>query len=398
VADRKVENGAQVDVPESNAQDAKPGRKIRAALAFREIQSPREWDQAVTGLPGTHPLQSWAWGAFKSRWRWSMRPLVLQLNESEPEPAWAAALVLKRQLPRLPLSILYVPKGPLLNYNDRRLRRVVLAQLETLARQERAILIKIDPDVVSSWDLEQERVSPVGAAFVRDLQNRGWRYSNEQVQFRNTMVLDLERPPDEILAAMKQKTRYNIRLAERKGVTVRPGTAADLPAVAEMYLSTAARDNFTVRPAAYYLDGWQTLSDAGMAQPLLAEYEGELLAAVVLVRYGRRVIYMYGASSEKERQRMPNYLLQWEAIRWAQAQGAAVYDFWGAPDDFVETDPLWGVWRFKAGFNGQVVRHIGAWDYPARPFWYWLYTVALPRYLAFLRRRQPSAVSQEADA
>jgi lipid II:glycine glycyltransferase (peptidoglycan interpeptide bridge formation enzyme) len=84
---------------------------------------------------------------------------------------------------------------------------------------------------------------------------------------------------------------------------------------------------------------------------------------------------------------MPNYLLQWEAIRWAKDQGCEVYDFWGAPDDFVESDPLWGVWRFKAGFKGQVVRHIGAWDYPNRPFWYWIYTTVMPRYLAFLRGR-----------
>ncbi len=122
-----------------------------------------------------------------------------------------------------------------------------------------------------------------------------------------------------------------------------------------------------------------------MAQPLLAEFEGQPIAAVVLVRYGQRVIYMYGASTELERQRMPNHLLQWEAIRWAKSKEASVYDFWGAPDEFVETDRMWGVWRFKQGFNGQVVRHIGAWDYPVRPLLYWAYTVALPKYLAHIR-------------
>ena len=85
---------------------------------------------------------------------------------------------------------------------------------------------------------------------------------------------------------------------------------------------------------------------------------------------------------------MPNYLLQWEAIRWAKAEGCTIYDFWGAPDEFVESDPLWGVWRFKDGFQGDVVWHIGAWDYPARPFWYTIYTKILPRYIEFLRGRQ----------
>jgi lipid II:glycine glycyltransferase (peptidoglycan interpeptide bridge formation enzyme) len=119
----------------------------------------------------------------------------------------------------------------------------------------------------------------------------------------------------------------------------------------------------------------------------LAEYEGNPLAAVILVRFGERMIYMYGASTERERQRMPGYLLQWEAIRLARAQGCQIYDFWGAPNEFVESDPLWGVWRFKEGFSGQVVRFIGAWDYVARPFWYWVYTAVMPRYLAYLRRR-----------
>jgi peptidoglycan pentaglycine glycine transferase (the first glycine) len=352
---------------------------------FQPIDSAAAWQSTLSAVPNAHPLQSWAWGEFKSRWGWSAQALRIQVNEEQPQWVQAAALVLKRQVPRLPFSILYVPKGPLLDYNNSRLRRVVLAQLEQLARRHKAIFIKIDPDVVRSWGLEAERPSPVGAVVMRDLQNRGWRFSADQVQFRNTVTLDLERPAEELLAAMKQKTRYNIRLAERKGVRVRLGTPGDFATIVTMYADTAARDNFTIRPPDYYLDAWQTLYEAGLAQPLLAEYAGEAVAAVVLVHYGRRVIYMYGASSEKERQRMPNYLLQWEAIRWAQAQGAAVYDFWGAPNEFVESDPLWGVWRFKAGYNGQVVRYIGAWDYPARPLWYWLYTVVMPRYLDFLR-------------
>jgi peptidoglycan pentaglycine glycine transferase (the first glycine) len=357
------------------------------ASTFKLEKSPTAWNQALAKLPNPHPLQSWAWGAFKSRWGWSAQPLLLTVAESSWEPL-AAALVLKRPIPRLPFAILYVPKGPVLDYHDGPLRRQLLAQLEQVARRERAIFIKIDPEVVSSWGEEKERPSPTGRAFIEELKARGWRFSADQVQFRNTVELPLEQPEADLLAAMKQKTRYNIRLAERKGVTVRRGAPADFPAIAQMYQETAARDGFTIRPLDYYLDAWQTFYQAGMAQPLLAEYEGQPIAAVVLVRFGDRCIYMYGASSEQERQRMPNYLLQWEAIRWAKTQGCAVYDFWGAPDEFTESDRLWGVWRFKAGFNGQVVRHIGAWDYPVRPLWYWLYTAVIPKYLAFLRSQQ----------
>ncbi len=363
------------------------GEPTYRASTFKREDSPATWDQTLARLPHAHALQSWAWGQFKSRWGWQVMPLTLSVAGNSWEAA-AAALVLKRKTPRLPFSILYVPKGPALDYRDAELRRRVLAQLEALARRERAIFIKIDPEVVRSWGLEEERVSPTGAAVMRDLRGRGWLPSDEQVQFRNTVELPLEGSEEQLLAAMKPKTRYNIRLAERKGVTVRLGTAGDFPAIAALYQETAARDGFTIRPPAYYLDGWTGLYNAGLAQPFVAEVEGRPVAAIIVVRFAERAIYMYGASSSEARERMPNHLLQWEAIRWARAQGCRVYDFWGAPDEFVESDRLWGVWRFKAGFNGEVVRFIGAWDYPVRPLWYRFYTRAIPRYLDWLRGKK----------
>ncbi len=353
-----------------------------------QIDSASEWDRCLAPLPRPHPLQSWAWGAVKSRWGWQMRPTLWLVDD---RPA-AAALILKRSLPYAPLSLLYVPKGPVLDFADAPLRQMIWQELETLARREHAIALKIDPDVVCAWGMEGT-VAPAGVALAQELQHRGWRFSAEQVQFRNTVTLDLTQPEETLLAAMKPKTRYNIRLAARKGVTVRLGTTADFPALLQLYQTTADRNGFAIRPAAYYLDVWNTLYVAGMAQPLLAEYEGVLVAGVMVVRYGAVALYMYGASDEQERQRMPTYLVQWEAIRWARAQGCQVYDFWGAPDVFAETDRLWGVWRFKSGFNGQVAQHIGAWDYaPWQPL-YWGYANLLPRYINWLRSRRPGAMS-----
>lgn len=362
------------------------GNLKHPASVMRQVTSEAVWQRMLDKLPGAHALQSWTWGQFKSRWGWSMIPLLLSLSEDDQQPL-AAAMVLKRKLPRLPYSILYVPKGPILDYNNAPLRRVLLSELEQLARRERAIFVKIDPEVVKSWGMEPERPSPIGSKFVEELQGRGWLFSQDQIQFRNTVELSLGRTEDELLAAMKPKTRYNIRLAGRKGIEIRAGGTDDFDVLVEMYRETAARDGFAIRPPDYYLDVWRSFYDAGTAQPLLAEFEGEPVAGVMLVRSGDRVIYMYGASTGKARNLMPNYLLQWEAIRWAQAQGCQIYDFWGAPDEFQETDRLWGVWRFKDGFQGQVVRHIGAWDYPARPLLYWMYTVALPKYLDLLRSR-----------
>jgi len=350
---------------------------------MRLITNGAEWQAIVNRLPNGHALQSQSWGEFKSRWGWKAQYWV---QNERSEGVNAAALILKRAIPFTPFSILYAPKGPLLDYHDPALRQTVLSQLEQLARSERAILIKIDPDVPQATGFEPAEPHPVGTAFVSELQARGWLFSQEQVQFRNTVLLDLTRSEEDLLAAMKQKTRYNIRLAAKKGITIRPGTPTDFPALVEMYRETAARDGFTIRPTDYYLDAWQTFYRDGLAQPLLAEYEGETVAGVLLVRSGPTVLYMYGASTDKERPRMPNHLLQWEAIRWAKTQGATTYDFWGAPDEFVETDRMWGVWRFKEGFSGQVVQTIGAWDYPSRPRLFRLYTQTLPRYTRIIRR------------
>lgn len=358
--------------------------------SWQQIDSAGRWHDILHSLPVAHPLQSWVWGQFKSRWGWSMQALALPRESGDYA---AAALVLRRRLGGLPFSFLYLPKGPLFAHDDAGLRERVLDDLQALARRERAIFVKIDPDVVRSRGLEPEQLDPVGAAWLESLRTRGWRFSNDQVQFRNTVLLNLEQDEESLLAAMKSKTRYNIRLAARKEVQVRQVGPEAFPTIVEMYATTAERNEFGIRPPAYYLDAWQSLYDAGMAQPFLAEHCGSPLAAVIVVRFGPLALYMYGASNERERNRMPAYLLQWEAIRWARAQGCRTYDFWGAPDAFVESDPLWGVWRFKSGFEGEVVRHIGAWDYPARPLWYWLFHVALPRYRGWLRARNRAETS-----
>lgn len=354
-------------------------------LAHLQTCRPEQWQAILNELPNAHALQSWTWAAFKGRWGWAKLPAVLENGAGQ---RLAAAMVLKRKAAGLPFSILYVPKGPAMDYSDGQARTWMLQELEALAKRERAIFIKIDPDVARSRgpQPDEETVQPVGEAWAAELKARGWRFSPDQVQFRNTVVLDLAPSEEELLANMKSKTRYNIRYAQRQGVTVRQGTADDFPLIAQMYGATAARNEFAIRPQAYYLDAWRSLYEAGMAQPFIAEYEGAPLGAVIVAAHGGRAIYMYGASTERERNRQPNYLLQWEAIRWAKERGCRLYDFWGAPDEFVESDSLWGVWRFKSGFGADVVRHIGAWDYAPSRFWYWVYAGVVPRYVEVLRR------------
>lgn len=351
-------------------------------LVARRVHSAEKWHTLLAQLPYAHPLQSWAWGELKSRWGWEMRPTVFMLG-SEVK---GAAMLLYRPISRTGFGMLYAPKGPVLDYDDMLLRRTVLQRLQAIAHAERAILIKIDPDIPMAFGADEPESHPLGMDLIDELRAHGWRYSPEQIQFRNTVTLDLTQSEDDILAQMKQKTRYNIRLAARREVEIRAGTPDDFALLVELYAETGERNEFGIRPKSYYLDVWQTFWDANMLHVLIAEYKGQPLAAILLVYSPDVCLYMYGASNSVERKRMPTYLLQWEAIKWAKAQGIPLYDFWGAPDQFNEEDRMWGVWRFKSGFNATVARHVGAWDYPVYPRLYNLVTEMLPRYREFLRR------------
>ncbi len=358
-------------------------------ITLQEVTDRGRWDQDVLSMPEPHILQSWAWGEIKAQTDWRAKRLVWGEESLTPRSrgrfaTWACAGVLIRRLNRImPVAVAYVPKGPLLDWSDAPLTVRVLHDLEQTARHARALFIKIDPDVLAE--------SAEGAALVILLQRRGWVFSQEQIQYRNTMITDLAPDESALLAAMKPKWRYNIRLAERNGVCVRSGSDADLPTFYQMYAETGRRDRFLVRPFPYYQAIWENFLTHGLAHLLLAEVEHQPVAGLILFRYGPTAWYFYGASTHLHRDLMPNHALQWAAIRWAKAHGCTRYDWWGAPDVLDESDPMWGVYRFKQGFGGQFVPHIGAWDFPVNRRLYWAYTHAMPRLLDLMRRRHRAA-------
>jgi lipid II:glycine glycyltransferase (peptidoglycan interpeptide bridge formation enzyme) len=345
------------------------------------------WNRLIAELPDAHLLQTWQWGTVKRDGGWEVLPKVWRNEENQVK---AAALVLERSLPLPGLKVLYVPRGPLLDWEDGALRRQVLGDLQTLAKQRGAIFIKMDPEVIL-WrgipGTEGAAETATGQALQAELGERSWHFSEEQIQFRNTVWLDVTLPEEDLLAKMKQKTRYNIRLSERKGVSVREGGMDDLPLMYRMYAETSVRDGFVIRPEGYYLRVWTLFMEAGMLTPLLAEVDGEVVAGLALFHAGKTAWYLHGMSRAVQRNKMPTYLLQWEAMRKAKALGCARYDLWGAPDVFDDSDAMWGVFRFKQGLGGEVICTLGAWDYPARPLFYWGYTQVLPRILNVMRRR-----------
>jgi lipid II:glycine glycyltransferase (peptidoglycan interpeptide bridge formation enzyme) len=365
------------------------------------------WNTLITGLPGAHILQSWEWGQFKARYGWQPNLWVWRRTPGgetrmeawrggadSPQAVAGAALALTRSvsfrgLPT-PLRVIYAPKGPLLDWANIPLRDQVLTDLAGLARRSGAIFIKIDPDAwigVGAPGTQDAVENPSGAALIRALEAAGWRFSDEQIQFRNTVRVDLTPLETELLAGMKQKMRYNVRLAERKGVKVRLGGQTDLELLYRMYAETSIRDGFVIRDESYYQTAWGRFLQAGLGDVLIAEVEGEPVSALVLYRFGGTAWYFYGMSRDIHREKMPNALLQWEAMRQAKAMGCTTYDLWGAPDAFDENNPMWGVFRFKEGLGGKVYCGPGAWDLPVRPNLYRLYTGLLPRLMNVMRRR-----------
>jgi lipid II:glycine glycyltransferase (peptidoglycan interpeptide bridge formation enzyme) len=343
-----------------------------------ECRDPQQWNASLSAIPGAHVLQSWEWGELKRKFCWDPVRLLFVENGA----VRAAAQVLRRPIPRTPFGVMYVPKGPALDYANTPLLRAVLAALEDHGRKQRAVFVKADPDI------------EVGSPAAQVMPDRGWQISAEQIQFRNTVTLDLTPAEDEILGGMKPKWRYNIRLAEKKGVRVESATEQDLPLFYELYRETSSRDDFLIRPFAYYQQVWTTMMRGGLAHLFIARVGDEAIAALILFLMGSRAWYFYGASRDTRRELMPNHLLQWEAMRWAKEHGVAEYDFWGAPDRLEESQPMYGVYRFKMGFGARFTERIGAYDYVFNPALYYLYAVVRPRYLGRLRRKQQTLPSE----
>jgi lipid II:glycine glycyltransferase (peptidoglycan interpeptide bridge formation enzyme) len=360
---------------------------------------PHEWNSTILQLPNPHLLQTWEWSQVKAKYGWEPMPFVWESEYASREPV-AAAMILKRRVINrgfaARLSILYVPKGPLMDWSDSSLRKRVLDDLQSFAKKQGAIFLKLDPDVVVGTGIpntKDEVTNSNGNIVASELTSRGWRYSADQIQFKNTVEIDLTLSLDDLMACMKQKTRYNVRLAEKKGVTIRAGTLDDLVLLYKMYAETSVRDGFVIRDETYYQTVWQSFMEYSasngqpLSEPLIAEVDGEPVAAIFVFYFGRRAYYIYGMSREAHRDKMPAYLLQWEAMKRAKRYGCKVYDLWGAPDEFNENDSMWGVFRFKEGLGGKVVRTLGAWDYAPNSLWYRMYSEIIPRVLDVMRSR-----------
>ncbi len=318
-----------------------------------------EWENFLAQHPEAHILQTATWGQLKAEFGWRVMYIAQQSS--------GAQLLVKNILPGVRFG--YIPKGPVgVNW------QLLWAELDKVCQRVKCGFVKIEPDL---W-MDNEKNHPF---FDEEFSNH-FVISKHSIQPMRSLVIDIRGEEQQILGQMKQKTRYNISLAIKKGVKVRPHT--DLGAFYQLMEVTGQRDQFGIHSQAYYQRAFDLFSTRDQCQLLLAEFDGTPLGALIVFKHGNRAWYFYGASSNAHRERMPNYLLQWEAMRWAKSQGCEEYDLWGVPDEDLETleanfairqGGLWGVYRFKRGFGGSLKRSVGSWDRVYNPVIYKVFSL-----------------------
>ena len=316
--------------------------------AARELA--KEYEAFVQSHPKGHFAQSSLWAKQKPAWKW--RAIVSRGADGRIRGSIAFLI---RTMPYIHKTMLYACRGPVCDLDDRETFGELVAAARELAKEYKAYVIKIDPDV----PVENED-------FRRMLEDFGFRTRHggknfEAIQPKFVFRLWLNgRTEDELMASFHQKWRYNIRLAVKKGVEVRVCGKEMVPDFARIMLTTGVRDGFVTRPPEYFANMLDNLGEH--ARLYMAFHEGQPIAGTLAIHYGDKVWYLYGASSNEHRNLMPNYLLQWSMIQWAVETGCSVYDFRGVSGDISEDNPLYGLYKFKKGFGGDFTEFVGEYD------------------------------------
>lgn len=304
-----------------------------------------------------HFMQSPEWAKLKSNWKYEV---ILERNDEGAIVGSIAFLI--RRLPYTKYNILYAARGPVCDISDTATLQKLIDDSKELGKKYNACVLMLDPDVRAS---EEEYVSVLTKAGFKGKNGKNFEGTQPRFVFR----LDVkDKSIDELMAQFHSKTRYNIRVAQKNGVEVKVAGKEMAKTFYEIMLETGMRDNFVTRPLSYFESMLDCLGEN--ARLYMAYYEGKPIAGTIATKYGDKVWYLYGASSNQYRNVMPNYLLQLEMIRWAVDSGCDIYDFRGVSGDLTPENPLYGLYKFKKGFSGELVEFIGEYELITKPFVY----------------------------
>ena len=306
--------------------------------------------------------QSPEWAKVKNNWK-----NEIILAEDDQGKIIGSLSVLIRKMPIFG-NIMYSSRGPTCDIHNLAVLKQLTDGAKELAKKYNAIVLKIEPDIESNDKTFRELVTNLGYKIKDDAKD-----FKDEIQPRYVFRLDIkDKTEEEIMAGFKQKWRYNIRLATKKGVVVKEGTREDLKDFHRIMVETGSRDGFIVRSLEYFEKMYDELAPNHM-KLLMAYYEDKPISGVIPIFYGNKTWYLYGASSNSHRNLMPNYLLQWEMIKMAIARHDDMYDFRGVSGVVDESHPQYGLYRFKQGFGATFTEFIGEIYIPFKPITYKLY-------------------------
>jgi lipid II:glycine glycyltransferase (peptidoglycan interpeptide bridge formation enzyme) len=303
----------------------------------------QRWDELLLAQPEGNLLQSWKWGELQSRFGWRVERIAFHDGRS-------GVCSLQRTGALFPGgATYYVPRGPAVAERERLL---VLDTLERRAAARGGLVLRVEPNA---------RVGDEWPAF---FEGRGF-VKGKAVQPEATQLLRIDVDPDALKAAFKPKTRYNLNLAEKKGVRVQ--ASRDVATFARLALATGQRQGVHLPAVAYYEAALEIFGPSDDVRLYLAEHEGDVLGGIMIFRFGKTAYYLFGGSSDRKRELMPNYLLHWQAMLDFRALGCDTYDWWGIPEEPAPDHPWFGLYRFKTGFGGETVRYVGLYEHVLRP-------------------------------
>lgn len=315
-------------------------------LNFNHLTAVHEYERFVESCGGSF-TQSVRWCGVKRNW--AHEAIISRDGQGKIR---ASALVLVKRFPLPFKSFLYTPRGPVWDGRDTDALHDIMEGLEMLAKKYHAYSCKLDPAI------EETDREAIGILQDAGLSFYPWVPDDLNIQCRNNYILELNgQSEEELLQSFKSKCRYNIGLAQRKGVRCAMWGKDRLRDFCQLMDETSQRDGFQARSIDYYARMMDALGEH--CRLYLCEYKGQPLSGAICVQYGGRTSYVYGASTSAHRELMPNYLMQWEMIRWALESGCQIYDFQGVPYWYDSTHPNYGVYRFKTGFNGRLAIYAG---------------------------------------
>lgn len=311
----------------------------------------------------THPVQTWEWGEFQE----AQGHKVYRLGVFDNTKMVSVYMVSFHQIPHTNFSIGTILRGPAIDKD-------MIENVRKIAEKENAIFVKFEPDDIEKvYDNNYQLLK--NKSVLLNYQNL---VTSPKVAFYpHTFIIDLKKTEDELLAQMSQKTRYNIKIANRHGVTITHSTSdADFEIYLKLLFDTTKRQGFYLHSEDYHRRQWSILKGTGMVEIFLATYEGQTLAAFMIFKLKDRLFYPYGASLDTHREVMAPTLLMWEAIKYGQSLGLKTFDMWGClGPDANASQQGFGFHRFKQGYGGNLVQFVGTYDLVINPQFYKIYNL-----------------------